>query len=214
MKTPKSAPSTAASQSASGKKMLGDLPPSSRVTRLSVSAALFTMIFPTAALPVKAILSTLGCATMGTGGFAETVDDVDHAGRQAGFFEPIGEFQRREGSLLGRLEHAGAACSDSGSQLPGGHEQRIVPGNDLSRDAHGFAHRETQRVSGNGIHLAGDFVGEAAVILEAGGDVGDVEFRFDDGLAGVAALEFGELRGVLADLFSKLEKDAPAILGR
>src|SRR6266478_2580620 len=63
MKTPKSAPSTAASQSASAKKTLGDLPPSSRVTRLSVSAALLTMIFPTAALPVKAILSTPGCAT-------------------------------------------------------------------------------------------------------------------------------------------------------
>src|SRR5436309_14213557 len=64
MKTPNSAPSTAASQSASGKKMLGDFPPSSRVTRLSVSAADFTMILPTAALPVNAILSTLECATM------------------------------------------------------------------------------------------------------------------------------------------------------
>src|SRR2546428_12969816 len=63
MKTPKSAPSTAASQSASAKKTLGDLPPSSRVTRLSVSAALLTITLPTAALPVKAILSTPGCAT-------------------------------------------------------------------------------------------------------------------------------------------------------
>src|SRR5580704_10391064 len=52
-----------ASQSASVKKMLGDLPPSSSATRLSVSAALLTMILPTAALPVKAILSTPGCAT-------------------------------------------------------------------------------------------------------------------------------------------------------
>src|SRR6516225_8627103 len=63
MNTPKSAPSTAASQSASAKKTFGDLPPNSSVTRLSVSAALFTMIFPTAALPVNATLSTPGCAT-------------------------------------------------------------------------------------------------------------------------------------------------------
>src|SRR5580765_6417757 len=63
MNTPKSAPSMDASQSASVKKMLGDLPPSSRVTRLSVSAADLTMILPTAALPVNAILSTAGCAT-------------------------------------------------------------------------------------------------------------------------------------------------------
>src|SRR5258708_33784977 len=63
MNTPNSAPETAASQSASAKKMLGDLPPSSSLTRFSVSAALFQIIFPTAALPVNAILSTPGCAT-------------------------------------------------------------------------------------------------------------------------------------------------------
>src|SRR6202007_2477572 len=63
MNTPNSAPSTAASQSASAKNTFGDLPPSSSVTRLNVSAALFTMIFPTAALPVNATLSTPGCAT-------------------------------------------------------------------------------------------------------------------------------------------------------
>src|SRR5450432_2312718 len=63
MNTPNSAPSTAASQSAPSKKMLGDLPPSSRVTRFKVSAALFTINLPTAALPVNAILSTPECAT-------------------------------------------------------------------------------------------------------------------------------------------------------
>src|SRR6202162_203957 len=63
MNTPKSAPSTAASQSAPSKKMFGDLPPSSRVTRFSVSAALLTISLPTTALPVNAILSTPGCAT-------------------------------------------------------------------------------------------------------------------------------------------------------
>src|SRR5208283_596514 len=63
MNTPNSAPSTAASQSASAKNTLGDFPPSSSVTRFKVSAALFTIILPTAALTVNAILSTLGWAT-------------------------------------------------------------------------------------------------------------------------------------------------------
>src|SRR5271154_4676756 len=63
MNTPNSAPSTEASQSASAKNIFGDLPPSSSVTRFSVSAALFTIILPTAALPVKATLSTPACAT-------------------------------------------------------------------------------------------------------------------------------------------------------
>ena len=62
--TPKSAPSTAASKSASAKKMLGDLPPSSRLTFFRVSAAVRMMILPTSMLPVNAILSTSWWATM------------------------------------------------------------------------------------------------------------------------------------------------------
>src|ERR1700730_2679593 len=54
-----------ASKTASAKKMLGDLPPSSRVTRLTVSAACLTMTFPTAALTVNAILLTSGGGTTG-----------------------------------------------------------------------------------------------------------------------------------------------------
>src|SRR3974390_2640433 len=65
MNTPNRAPSMAASKSASAKKMLGDLPPSSRVTRLTVSAASLTMILPRAADPVKATLLTSGCLTSG-----------------------------------------------------------------------------------------------------------------------------------------------------
>src|ERR1700688_223726 len=65
MNTPNSAPSMAASKSASAKKMLGDLPPSSSVTRFTVSAASFTIILPTLADPVKAILFTSGCFTSG-----------------------------------------------------------------------------------------------------------------------------------------------------
>src|SRR5450432_1628495 len=65
MNTPNSAPSMAASKSASAKKIFGDFPPSSSVTRFTVSAACFTMILPTAAEPVKAILLTSGCCTSG-----------------------------------------------------------------------------------------------------------------------------------------------------
>src|SRR5450755_660783 len=65
MNTPNKAPSIAASKSASAKKILGDLPPSSSVTRFTVSAASFTMILPTAAEPVNAILLTSGCLTSG-----------------------------------------------------------------------------------------------------------------------------------------------------
>src|SRR5271156_3761870 len=104
MKTPKRAPSMAASKSASAKKMLGDLPPSSRVTRLTVSAACFTMILPTAALPVKAIVHVRMLDQRSAAGLSETGDDVDYARGQAAVSQILREFESSERSLLGRLE--------------------------------------------------------------------------------------------------------------
>jgi hypothetical protein len=54
--------STAASRSASAKRMLGDLPPSSRETFLIVSAAPFMISAPVAVSPVKATFPTPGWA--------------------------------------------------------------------------------------------------------------------------------------------------------
>ena len=59
-KTPRSAPCTAASVSASLNTMFGDLPPSSRDTRFSVSEVSRWISLPTSVEPVKAILSTIG----------------------------------------------------------------------------------------------------------------------------------------------------------
>src|SRR5438876_10669665 len=99
--------------------MLGDFPPSSRVTRLSESAALFTMTFPTAALPVKAILSTLGCATME----APAVSPKPFTMLTTPGGKPASSNQTPLTALeFGGLEHAGAACGDGGSKHPGGHE--------------------------------------------------------------------------------------------
>ena len=68
------------------------------------------------------------------------------------------------------------------------------------------------RVVGNRIHVADNFRREAAVIFEAGGDVVDVVLGFDDGLAGVAAFEFGERGQVLANFVGEAEENAAALL--
>src|SRR5258708_2056696 len=52
----------------------------------------------------------------------------------------------------------------------------------------------------------------AAVMLEAGRDVGHVERRFHNRLARVARLELGELIGAPAHDLGELEEDAPAVL--
>ena len=59
------APAIAASTSASGKTIVGDLPPSSRETFFKLPAAAFVIIFPTSVDPVNATLSTIGCSANG-----------------------------------------------------------------------------------------------------------------------------------------------------
>jgi hypothetical protein len=134
-------------------------------------------------------------------GFSEAGDDVDHARRQTAVGEIVCEFESSKRSLLGGLEDAGAAGGDGRREFPRGHQQRIVPGNNLSGDADRLFERKGHRVVGNGIHVADHFGGEAAVVLEAGGGIVDIEFGFDDGLAGVAAFEFGESGKIGADFF-------------
>src|SRR5438093_4079826 len=149
----------------------------------------------------------------GSCGFTKAVDNVDDAGRQAQFFEPVGDFHHGKRRLLGRLEDAGAARGDGGSELPGSHHQRIVPGNDLSGDANGFAKGKTQCICRNGIDVAQNFVREAGVIFETGRDVGDVVFCFHDGLAGIAAFQLSERRGVGANFFRQFVEKATAVGG-
>ena len=79
----------------------------------------------------------------------------------------------------------------AGRDLPGQHEQREVPGDDLPRDAHGH-------VSGQ---LALHELGPAGVVVEVPGHEGDVQVpRLADGLAVVQGLEHGEQAGVLLDV--------------
>ena len=58
-------PWIAASNSASANTMFGDFPPSSSVTRFSVSAPVRMMILPTSFEPVNPTLSTFGCDVSG-----------------------------------------------------------------------------------------------------------------------------------------------------
>ncbi len=148
----------------------------------------------------------------GASGFAKAVDDIDNAGWKAGFLEPIGHFERGERGLLGGFEDAGAAGGERGSELPRGHEEGIVPGDDLAGDADRLAQSEAESIGGNGVDVAENFVGEAGIVFEAGGHVGDIKFGFHDGLAGIAGFEFGEGGGIGANFFGEFVEQAAAVL--
>jgi hypothetical protein len=64
-KIAEAAPAIAASISASGNIIVGDLPPNSRETFFRFPDAALVIILPTSVEPVKATLSTLGCSANG-----------------------------------------------------------------------------------------------------------------------------------------------------
>ena len=193
----------AASKSASAKNMLGDFPPSSSVTRFTVSAACLTMILPTAALPVNAILFTSGCLHQRcAASFAESGNDVHHSRRKPDIRKPVRHFQRGERSLLGRLQNASTTRSQRRRQFPCRHQQRIVPGNNLSGNTDRLFQRKTDRIIGNRIYVAENFCRQAAVVFEAGCDVSDVIFGFDDRLAGSCGIPVPRASPVFCRIFS------------
>ena len=131
------APSTAASRSASSKTRNGALPPSSIEQLVTVSAAVFSSTRPTSVDPVKDSLRTRGSASIaddhGPGGLVD--DHVDHAVGHAGLAQDVGDGERGQRRLLGRLEHDRAAGRQRRADLAGGHGGREVPRRDQHADA-------------------------------------------------------------------------------
>ena len=82
----------------------------------------------------------------------------------------------------------------------------------MSGNADRLFQREGHGIVGNGVDVADHFCGKATVVLEASGGIVDVEFSFDDGLAGVTAFEFGESGKIGADFFREAEEDAAPFL--
>src|SRR5205823_6966488 len=75
-------------------------------------------------------------------GTAVARDDVQHAGGEPGLMRDLGQAQRRERRELRRLEHHGVSGRERRRDLPGEHQEREVPGDDLPHDAHGTVARE------------------------------------------------------------------------
>ena len=139
------------------------------------------------------------------GSFSKTGNDVDYPRRQADVGQPIRHLQHGKRRLLGGLQHTGATGRQGWRKFPGSHQQRVIPGNDLAGNAYGFFHGQAECVVRHGIHIAEDLRSQAAVVFETSGDVGDVIFGFDYGLAGIATLQFGKHGGFLANALGKLK---------
>ncbi len=113
------AEAAAASRSASAKTTFADLPPSSSVTRLILSAAAAAIRRPTSVDPVKAILATSGCSTsrcpQTEPGPATTLTTPSGSPAAAAISRQLERGQRRQ---LGRLQDDGVARRERRRDLP------------------------------------------------------------------------------------------------
>ena len=131
---------------------------------------------------------------------AGTGHDVEDAVGQAGLGRQLGEAQGAQRRLAGRLEDDRVAGRERRAELPGGDDQRVVPGHDRGDHADRLAGDERQRVGPGRADLAVDLVDRLGVPLERRGGARDVHpERVADRLADVERLEQGELVEVLAD---------------
>ncbi len=83
----------------------------------------------------------------GAGGRAVAGDDVDHAVGNAGLLRQPRHPQAGERRLLGRLHHDRAAGGQGRAPLPGHHQHREVPRDDLPDDADRLAARVAEVVA-------------------------------------------------------------------
>ena len=171
-------PLTARSRSASGRMMFGLLPPSSSVTRFSGSPALGGDLAADHGRAGERDLRDAGVVHQGGAGLAVAGEHVQRALRQPGLERELAEAQRGQRRLLGRLQDDRAAGRERRRDLPGRHQQREVPRDDLAADADGLAQRVAEDVAGGDRdRLALDLRRPARVVAQVVDGRGDVALR-------------------------------------
>lgn len=108
------------------------------------------------------------------GGSSEAVNDVDDTRREAGFLEEAGHIENAEGGLFGGFQDNGVSACEGRAQLPGGHGQREVPGDDLADNADGLTEGIGEFLVAGADGLAVDLVGPAGVVSEGVDDLTEV----------------------------------------
>ena len=117
--------------------------------------------------------------------------DIDYAGRKSDLCADLREEECGQGSVFGRLEHNGVAHRQCGRDLPGQHQQREIPRNDLSYDSDRFVFRE----------FGGHQLRPTGVMIEVTGDERNVDVaRLADRFAVVERFENREQTGMFLNL--------------
>ena len=149
--------------------------------------------------PVNATLSTPGCLTR----YAPVVGPSPGTMLIAPGGKPdhgceLRDAQHAQRRLRVRLEDDRAAGRERGRELPGRHQQRVVPRHDLGGDADGLLQRVEEQRAADRSRAAGDRRDRGRVEAEVLGGTCDLGLDGRDRLADVARLELRELLAVRA----------------
>lgn len=149
----------------------------------------------------------------GTSNTTEAGDNVDDTGGEASLNNELRGVQTRQRGLLSGLNDHGVTGSDSGSDLPGPHKNREVPGDDLTTDTNGLVAGigEGLGVSVNG--LASDLIGPATVVAQAAGSIGNIDLGHGDGLAVIEGLDGSQGLHITLEEVGQLGKHTAAVRG-
>ena len=215
-KTPAMMPLAAAGRSASSKTTCGDLPPSSRVTRLRLSAAACATARPVAVDPVNATLSTPWCpASAAPSSRLEPATTLNTPSGKPGLVQHLGERERRRGGVLRRLDDERAAGRQPGGELEGHQQQRGVPRGDRADDADRLAAGVDEVVGLVGRDdPALDLVGVPGEVAVPGAQPLQLADHLPVELAVVAHLDPGQPLGVLGDQVGELVHERGALEAR
>ena len=139
-------------------------------------------------------------------------DDVDDAGG-GHLVEELAELEERKRRRRGGLDHERVARGEGRRDLPGAHQEREVPRNDLADDADGLVQHDAHRVfvdHDGGALFGAQATGEVAEVV--GGERNVDERGFADRLAVVERFDHGETSGVFIDEIGDLQKKGGALL--
>ena len=147
----------------------------------------------------------------GTGGLTKAGDDVDDTRREASLLDELCGVEGRKRGLLGGLEDDSVAASNGGADLPGPHEEREVPGDNLTANSNGLLLDVAEGVCVGVDDLALDLVGEAAIVSQGVGREANSGLCHCDGLAVVKGLNGSQCVEVGLEEVGQLDKQAAPI---
>ena len=127
--------------------------------------------------------------------------------RETRFGDELEQLDSRERRVLGGLEDAAVSRRKARREFPRGHEQRVIPRDDLPAHADRFAHHHPlDRRIADLVRLPERLGDQPRVVAETPRGIRDVILRLAQRLAVVAGFEFREGAGIFVDEVGQLEK--------